>query len=500
MAEEVIKRGKDVIVLVPEIALTYQTVARFSSYFQDSIAILNSQLSKGEKYREFLKAREGGTHIMIGPRSALFAPFPNLGLIIIDEEHDSSYKSESSPKYHAREAAIERARLEGAKVVLGSATPAIESFYKVESGEYKLLSLTERVRGAVLPDIKIVDLREELKQGNRSIISRELFDALDAAFKRGEQAMLFINRRGYNSFVSCRSCGEVIKCPNCSVSLSLHGKAKLMCHYCGYTQEMPGGCPKCKSNMIGGYGTGTEKLEQEVRRLFPDIKTLRMDRDTTLKKGSHGEIIRKFREHKADCLIGTQMIVKGHDFPKVTVVGNILADLSLFDFDYESAERTFDLLVQAAGRAGRDELPGTVVIQTYQPEHYAIECSSRQDYKSFYDYEMSYRKLLHYPPTVKMLAVIICSDDEKLLNHTVDKLAEGIRENCRVMDMVGPAEATIYRINNIYRKVIYLKDTEYDKLTKVTSLCDQSFEEIFDTIDNKQILEIQYDFNPMRMI
>ncbi len=500
MAEEVIKRGKDVIVLVPEIALTYQTVARFSSYFQDSIAILNSQLSKGEKYREFIKAREGKTHIMIGPRSALFAPFPNLGLIIIDEEHDISYKSEMTPKYHAREVAIERARIEGAKVILGSATPSIESFYKAETGEYKLYSLTDRVGNAVLPETKIVDLREELKKGNRSIISEELYNDLSQAFSRGEQAMLFINRRGYNSFVSCRSCGEVIKCPNCDVSLSLHGKSLLMCHYCGYKTTMPEGCPSCKSRMIGGYGTGTEKLEQEVGKLFPEIKTLRMDRDTTMKKGAHGDIIRRFREHEADCLIGTQMIVKGHDFPKVTVVGNILADLSLFDSDFESSERTFDLLVQAAGRAGRADLPGSVVIQTYQPDHYAIECAKTQDYKNFYEYEMSYRKLLNYPPVVKLLAIVISSDDEKVLDRLAGNMAEFIRGQELIGNVTGPAQASIYRINNIYRKVIYLKDESGDNLTEITEKCDRHFSEFQQSVSDKTVLEIQYDFNPMRIL
>ncbi|SNU07102.1 replication restart DNA helicase PriA [Lachnospiraceae bacterium] len=518
MAEEVIKRGKDVIVLVPEIALTYQTVARFSSYFQDSIAILNSQLSKGEKYREFVKAREGKTHIMIGPRSALFAPFPNLGLIIIDEEHDISYKSETTPKYHAREVAIERARLEGAKVILGSATPSVESYYKAEQSEYKLMSLTDRVKGAALPDIKIVDLREELKQGNRSIISKALYEDLENAFGRGEQAMLFINRRGYNSFVSCRSCGEVIKCPNCDVSLSLHGGAKLMCHYCGHTESMPDRCPKCKSNMIGGYGVGTEKLEQEVKKLFPNIRTLRMDRDTTQKKGAHGEIIRSFREHEADCLIGTQMIVKGHDFPKVTVVGNILADLSLFDSDFESSERTFDLLVQAAGRAGRADLPGNVVIQTYQPEHYAILSAKSQDYKAFYDYEISYRRLLHYPPIVQLLAIIISSDEESSLNEVSKVIADYVKNDLMepvlpdisgsnemphkagTLDIVGPTEASIYRINNIYRKVIYIKSEDNDRLVYISQKCDERFAKAAASISDKTVIEIQYDFNPMRII
>ena len=502
MAEETIKRGKDVIVLVPEIALTYQTVARFKSYFQDSICILNSQLSKGEKYREFMKAMKGETHIMIGPRSALFAPFQNLGLIIIDEEHDTSYKSEKTPKYHAREVAIKRAELEGAKVVLGSATPSIESYYKAGTGEYKLYELSERVRGQTLPDVEIVDLRDELAKGNRSIISQSLYEKLRAAFDKKEQAMLFINRRGFNTFVSCRSCGEVIKCPNCDVSLALHGKTKLMCHYCGHEEAMPDKCPKCSSKLIGGYGTGTEKLEAEIKKLFPDIRTLRMDRDTTSRKGSHGAIIKKFREGEADCLIGTQMIVKGHDFPQVTVVGNILADLSLFDTDYESAERTFDLLTQAAGRAGRGEAPGQVIVQTYQPEHYAITAAASQDYKGFYEYEMSYRKLLHYPPYYHLLGVCIISTDESFLSEVSEKVAGEYKSAISASDksmveIIGPADAFIYKINNEFRKVIYIKSMDYSELNKAAEILGEIFGR---AVEDRTDIEIQFDFNPIRII
>lgn len=518
MAEEVIKRGQDVIVLVPEIALTYQTVARFSSYFRDSISILNSQLSKGEKYREFMKARDGETHIMIGPRSALFAPFKNLGLIIIDEEHDTSYKSEMTPKYHARETAIARARIDGAKVVLGSATPSIETYHKALSGEYKLYSLDKRVAGAVLPEIDIVDLREELRMGNRSIISQLLYDRLKKAFENGQQAMLFINRRGFNTFVSCRSCGEVIKCPNCDVSLSLHGSKKLMCHYCGYTTEMPGACPSCKSKLIGGYGTGTEKLEAEVKRLFPEIRTIRMDRDTTMAKGSHGAIIKTFREGKADCLIGTQMIVKGHDFPKVTVVGNVLADLSLFDSDYESAERTFDLLVQASGRAGRADLPGTVVIQTYQPEHYAIVTASKQDYKAFYNYEINYRTLLRFPPLYQLMAILVESEDEGMCVKIAEFISSEIRgyingkssaEDESISDylITGPAQANVYRINNIYRMVIYIKAPKVKMLSDISTFSEERLNSYLNKIELeegtkniRQIVNVDYDINPMKML
>ena len=507
MAEEVLSRGQDVIVLVPEIALTFQTVARFSSYFQDNISILNSQLSKGERYREFMKAESGETHIMIGPRSALFAPFQNLGLIIIDEEHDTSYKSEKTPKYHAREVAIERARLEGARVVLGSATPSIESYYKAKQGEYKLFSLLTRVKGVSLPEVDVVDMREELKNGNRSIISQSLYNKLAGAFSRKEQAMIFINRRGFRTFISCRACGEVVKCPNCDVSLSQHraitpgGPDVLMCHYCGHTEPLPKVCPKCKSNLIDGLGVGTETVEETIRDLFPGVKTLRMDRDTTQKKGSHGAIIKKFRDGKADCLIGTQMIVKGHDFPKVTVVGNILADLSLFDTDFESAERTFDLLTQAAGRAGRDELPGQVVIQTYQPEHYAITSAAGQDYESFYNYEVSYRQLLHYPPIYHLLGICVSSAEEKLCIDMSQRVAEAIKSAFDKIDIVGPTEAYIYRINNIFRRVIYIKSEKYDILTKAAEISEASINEAFLSLElKKDSVDIQYDFNPIHIM
>ena len=513
MADHVISQGRDVIILVPEIALTYQTVARFKTHFQDSISILNSRLSDGEKYREFMKCREGKTHIIIGPRSALFAPFENLGLIVIDEEHDMAYKSEMTPKYHAREVAIERARMDGASVVLGSATPAISTYYKALNGEYKLYTLDSRVAGATLPDVHIVDLRDELAKGNRSIISRKLYDSMDAAFKSGEQVMLFINRRGYNSFVSCRSCGEVIRCPRCDVSLSLHetyNSRKLICHYCGHTENSPTECPKCHSKLIGGYGTGTQKLEEEVKKLFPSIRTLRMDKDTTTAKGAHGAIISKFRNHEADCLIGTQMIVKGHDFGNVSVVGNVLADLSLFDNDFESAERTFDLLTQASGRAGRTgDSRGTVVIQTYQPEHYAIETAAAQNYRSFYDYEMAYRRILHYPPVYELLCVLVTSAKEDNAVKVADALAEAAKayvQDAKVAsdtkgvrgcetDVIGPAEAYIYRINDIYRRVIYIKSAEHDKLIGIS----EHIQEVFSTFDENDV-EVSFDFNPMNVM
>ena len=469
LARKVTEEGRAVIVLIPEIALTFQTVARFRAVFGDRISILNSRLSKGEKFREFERARTGETDIIIGPRSALFTPFERLGLIIIDEEHDNSYKSESTPKYHARETAFKRAEIEGAAVILGSATPSVTSYHMAETGELTLMSLDKRAAGSSLSEVTVVDMRDELKNGNRSIISGALYERLSAAFSAGEQAMLFINRRGFNTFVSCRECGEVIKCPRCDVSLSLHGTSTLMCHYCGHTEVMPKACPKCSSKLIGGYGTGTEKVEAEVKKLFPQIKTLRMDKDTTKTKGSHGRIINAFRNHKADCLIGTQMIVKGHDFGNVTVVGAILADLGLFDSDYESAERTFDLLTQAAGRAGRADKKGYTVIQTYQPEHYAIMTAAEQNYDNFYQYETAYRRILRYPPFYRLTEVMVTSHDEDAALRAAEKLAAEMKDlymkpGDGSVDIIGPAEAVIYKIDEVYRRVIYIK-TDDEVLT-----------------------------------
>ena len=495
LAEKVIKSGSSVIVLIPEIALTYQTVARFKTVFGNRISILNSRLSKGEKFREFERARSGETDIIIGPRSALFTPFEKLGLIIIDEEHDGSYKSETTPKYHAREVAMERASIEGAAVVLGSATPSVVSYHMAEQGKLRKLTLKARATGGSLAEVSVVDMRDELHQGNRSIISGKLYERLRTAFEAGEQAMLFINRRGFNSFVSCRECGEVIRCPRCDVSLSLHGTSKLMCHYCGHTEVMPKACPKCSSKLIGGYGTGTEKVEAEVKRLFPNIRTLRMDKDTTQKKDSHGKIIDAFRRHEADCLIGTQMIVKGHDFGNVTVVGAVLADLGLFDSDYESAERTFDLLTQAAGRAGRAEKKGYVVIQTYQPEHYSIITASQQDFEGFYQYEMAYRRMLHFPPVYELLGVLIASHDEGRVIELAESLAHELKERFggAGTDIIGPAEAVIYRIDEVYRKTIYIKAEDTDVITAIT-----------DYIQNRTVglenIEVQTDLNPLRIV
>ena len=497
MAKKVIEEGKQVIVLVPEIALTYQTVARFRTVFQERVALLHSGLSRGEKYREYEQAAEGGADIVIGPRSALFAPLPHVGLIIIDEEHDGAYKSDTAPRYHAREVAIRRAEMEGASVVLGSATPSVESFCAAEKGCYTLLRLTERAKGQSLPEVEIVDMRQELREGNRSILSRSLYTAMQEAFQRREQVMLFLNRRGMSSFVSCRSCGEAIRCPRCDVSLSLHGKDTLVCHYCGYTQKMGEECPSCHSKLIGGYGIGTEKVEEEVKRLFPDIRVLRMDRDTTQRKGAHGEILSAFQEGRADCLVGTQMIVKGHDFPKVTVVGILLADMGLFAGDFRSAERTFDLLTQAAGRAGRGDLTGKVMIQTYKPDHYVIETAAGQNYDAFYDFEIAYRRLLFYPPVMQMLGILLTCADESVLIRQADRIAGLLRKEAgkEKLMVTGPARAAIYKISDVYRRAIYIRAESEEQLSRIPERLQKENEQL-----QEEGVEIHFDLAPMHVL
>lgn len=465
--KEVIRDGGQAIVLIPEISLTYQTLARFRKHFGSRVAFVNSRQSKGEKYEQFRKAKEGEVDVVIGPRTALFTPFPNLKLLIMDEEHDSAFKSDQAPRYHARDVAIKRAELEDASVILGSATPSVESYAQAEAGRYELWELKKRPAGVKAQHIQVVDLREELRKGNRSIISRDLYAKIQERLEKKEQIMLFINRRGFNSFVSCRACGEAIKCPRCDVALTYHQQTmqtqrQLVCHYCGYSMAMPKQCPSCKSNMIAGFGTGTEKVEEEIKKLFPGVKTLRMDRDTTMRKDAGARILKQFSEGKADMLIGTQMIVKGHDYRNVTLVGVILADLSLYANDYRAGERTFDLLTQAAGRAGRGEKEGEVVIQTYQPEHYAIVAAANQDYRAFYDMEMAYRRMLRYPPVYDMLQILLTGESKGKVESYAGILCRNLKEEIQILQftktrIIGPGEAAIGKINDEYRYVIYIK-------------------------------------------
>lgn len=467
--QHVLSKGREVIVLIPEISLTYQTIMRFYAKFGNVVSVINSRLSKGEKYDRFELAAQGRIKIMVGPRSALFTPFNNLGAVIIDEEHESAYQSETIPRYHARETAIELARMTGAKVIMGSATPSLEAFNRCRNGIYKLYRLDNRAGNATIPDVDVVDLRDEMKKGNRTMFSAKLKSLMQEKLDAGEQIMLFLNRRGYQGFINCRDCGNVIQCPHCDVSLTLHGRNRLVCHYCGYETVFNHICPKCGSKYIGAFKAGTEKVEEETRKIFPHASVLRMDLDTTSGKEGHRNILEKFASHEADILIGTQMIVKGHDFADVTLVGILLADMSLHCSDYRAAEITFDLLTQAAGRAGRGDRKGNVVIQTYDPEHYSIVHAAGQDYDAFYDEEMGYRELMGYPPSNHMMAVRISCADADLATKLSDELYKLTSVNDRV-NIIGPADAAVYKINDIYNRVIYYKCRDYALLIQIKDI------------------------------
>ena len=501
--------GKQAIVLIPEIALTYQTLKRFYERFGERVAAVNSRLSSGEKYERFSLAREGKLDIMIGPRSALFCPFKNPGLIIVDEEHDTSYKSELSPGYETVECAVKYGELTGAKVVLGSATPQVASFYKAKRGEYGLCVLNDRAAGAEKPDVTIVDMRTEFREKNYSIFSRRLLGLIDDRLQKKEQVMIFLNRRGYSGFISCRECGEVISCPHCSVSLKLHKNGRLVCHYCGYEQKRPARCPKCGSKKIGGFGVGTEAVEEQLHMRFPQAKIQRMDADTTARKDDYQRILSAFAARETDILVGTQMIVKGHDFPFVTLVGILCADLSLHANDYMAAERTFDLLTQASGRAGRGNRKGEAIIQTYSPDHYAIKAAANQDYEAFYNEEIAFRRELSYPPVREMTALLLSSRDENALRAAAQMCADAAREAAGAagkttgaageasaaacegsgdMIIVGPSCASVFKINDEYRMVIYIKGTDESATEMVVCaasdvLSAEKFKNVFLKID-----------------
>ena len=478
LIQQVIEEGKQAIVLIPEIALTYQTVRRFYAMFGDKVSVLNSRLSQGERYDQFKRAKRGEVQVMVGPRSALFTPFFNLGLIVIDEEHEPTYKSENTPRYHARETAIQRARMEHANVVMGSATPSLSAYSRAESGEYLLVKLNARYEERPLPQVSIVDLREELKKGNRSVLSTELKTSLSETLRKKEQTMLFLNRRGYAGFVSCRACGHVMKCPHCDVSLSEHNGSRLICHYCGYETVKPQVCPSCGSPHIGGFKAGTQQIEKVLEKDFPEARVLRMDFDTTRTKDSYEKILASFSRHEADILVGTQMIVKGHDFPDVTLVGVIAADLSLNMDDYHCGERTFQLLTQAVGRAGRGAKPGRAVIQTYQPEHYSIQAAATQDYGKFYKEEMSYRILMDYPPAAHMMTVFGACQDEELLKKAMYYIEVFIRRVSpkEELHMIGPAAASVGKVKDVYRQVLHLKHVDMAFLTAVREKLEQYIE------------------------
>ena len=492
LIEGMIKRKKQCIVLIPEIALTYQTLLRFYKRFGDRVSVMNSTLSAGEKYDQCQRARNGDLDVIIGPRSALFVPFPDLGLIVMDEEHEGSYKSEAMPKYHARETAQYLAKMKGASLVLGSATPSLEAYYRAKEGRYRLFTLSSRLTGGKLAPVSVVDLRKELREGNRSIFSRKLKELMEDRLSRKEQIMLFLNRRGYAGFISCRSCGHVMKCPHCDVSLSRHAGGKLVCHYCGYETRDVEKCPSCGSPYILGFKAGTQQIEQQLYQYFPGIRVLRMDGDTTRQKDSYEKILSAFSEGEADVLLGTQMIVKGHDFPNVTLVGVLAADLSLNDSDYRSGERTFQLLTQAAGRAGRGSKPGEAVIQTYRPDHYSIVRAAQQDYAAFYEEEILYREIGAYPPVGHMLAILVTSGIEQRAQGLAGKISQIAKSGEQKIQVIVPAKAFIGKINDIYRFVVYCKSGDENALTRIRDLIEKSISSM-----ELKYETVQFDFDPM---
>ena len=459
LMEEIIRKGKEVIFLIPEISLSFQTRSRIEKRFPGLVSVLHSKMSQGERAESMEKCRSGEVKILMGPRSALFAPFSNLGLIIMDEEQDRSYKSEQAPRYETRDVIRKRGKLSSCPVLFGSATPSVQLFSEVEKGKLPCFCLHNRaVEGSTLPKMQVVDMRKELEEGNRSIFSRVLEGKIQERLDRGEQVMLFMNRRGYAPFVSCRKCGEALRCPHCDVSLNLHKNGILQCHYCGYQTNLPKICPNCKSKYLAAFGTGTEKLESICHSIFPKAGILRMDRDSTGKKGKYEEILQAFSEEKADILLGTQMIVKGHDFQKVTLVGIIAVDQILLDSDFQAGEWAYQLITQVSGRAGRGERAGEVLIQSYQPDHPLLELALKQDYLSFYKEEKNYRKRLSYPPFSVMLAMQCIYTEEAYLEYILGKLMPRVQEKIRDGggETYGPFPATVYKIKDKFRKIIYI--------------------------------------------
>ena len=491
--------GKTVIMLVPEISLTPQTVSIFCRRYGERVAVIHSSLSQGERLDAYRRIKRGDVDLVIGTRSAIFAPLDNIGMIVIDEEHEHTYKSESDPKYHARDVAAYRCGKHGALMLLASATPSLESFYKAESGTYTLVPLRERYGGFSLPRAIIVDMREELRLGNTTAISKRLLESLEAASAKDEQAILFLNRRGYSSQISCKECGEVISCPRCSVSLTYHtGKdgGKLLCHLCGYSQPTPKVCPSCQGDRLSFLGFGTQKLESELNKYLPHMPVMRMDADTTSGKLAYDRMLEDFREGKADILLGTQMVAKGHDFPRVTLVGVALADTSLYVSDFRAAERTFSLLTQVIGRAGRASEGGVAVIQTYSPTNETINLACKQDYESFYRGEIAIRRELSYPPFCDMVQLTVTSEDEQELFRASKALSDSILKKLEgeygklPFIVFGPFEAQVYKLNEKYRMRMVVK-------CKLNSISRRMFSELLCefSLDKKASLAI--DLNPL---
>ncbi|MFE1244562.1 primosomal protein N' [Fictibacillus sp. NPDC058756] len=457
--QSVLDKGKEAIVLVPEISLTPQMVNRFKGRFGSSVAVLHSALSIGEKYDEWRKILRKEVSVVVGARSAVFAPFENLGIVIIDEEHESSYKQEDHPRYHARDVAIWRGKYHSCPIVLGSATPALETYARAQKGRYQLAELSSRVHSNPMPEVTIVDMRDELKKGNRSMFSNELMEKLKAGIEKGEQSVLFLNRRGYASFILCRDCGYVAQCPHCDISLTYHKRyGELKCHYCGYKEITPSACPSCSSEHIRFFGTGTQKVEEELAKVMPEARVIRMDVDTTSKKGSHEKLLTSFGNGEADILLGTQMIAKGLDFPKVTLVGVLAADTMLHLPDFRASEKTFQLLTQVSGRAGRHELEGKVIVQGYDVEHYSIQLASQHDYLSFYNHEMKTRKLHQYPPFYYLGLLTFSHLELMQVVEASEKAASFLSKRLSPDSLLlGPVTSPIARVKDRYRYQVMIK-------------------------------------------
>ncbi|MDW4165459.1 primosomal protein N' [Staphylococcus saprophyticus] len=496
--EEVLNLNRQAMMLVPEIALTPQMVLRFKRRFGDEVAVLHSGLSKGERYDEWQKIRDGKARVSVGARSSVFAPFKNLGMIIIDEEHESSYKQEDYPRYHARDIAQWRSEYHQCPLILGSATPSLESFARAEKGVYELLSLPNRVNQQALPEVEIVDMREELNSGNRSMFSNQLRDAIQQRLDNQEQIVLFLNRRGYASFMLCRDCGHVPQCPNCDISLTYHKSTdQLKCHYCGHQEVPPNQCPNCESEHIRQMGTGTQRVEELLQEAFQEARIIRMDVDTTSRKGAHEKLLNDFGSGKGDILLGTQMIAKGLDFPNITLVGVLNADTMLNLPDFRASERTYQLLTQVAGRAGRHEKEGQVLIQTYNPDHYAIKDVQENDYTAFFQKEMNYRKIGKYPPYFFLINFTIAHKEMKkvmeaskhihkiLLQHLTDKAL-----------VLGPSPAALSRINNEYRFQILVKYKREPALHEALKYLDDYYHDQY----LKEKLSLKIDIAPQMMM
>ncbi|MBS4177174.1 primosomal protein N' [Lederbergia citrea] len=496
--QNVLDKGKEAIVLVPEIALTPQMVDRFKSRFGDDVAVLHSALSTGERYDEWRKVQRKEAKVVVGARSAIFAPFENLGIIIIDEEHETSYKQEEAPRYHARDVAIQRAKHYNCPVILGSATPSLESFARAKKEVYHLLTLSKRMNNQALPAVSIVDMREEMRGGNRSMFSRELFEKLEDRLAKKEQTILFLNRRGHSSFMMCRDCGYVMQCPHCDISLTYHRYSNQMkCHYCGFDTGVPEVCPECTSNHIRYFGTGTQKVEEELNKILPEARIVRMDVDTTGRKGAHEKLLDHFKSGNADILLGTQMIAKGLDFPNITLVGVLSADTMLHLPDFRAGEKTFQLLTQVSGRAGRHELLGEVVIQTYTPEHYSVEYAGIQDYDRFYRQEMMMRKIGSYPPFFYLTMVTVSHEDLIKTISTTEKITKYIQS--RISNeaiLLGPVASPIPRINDRYRYQCLIKYKQEPELKLTLKKVMEHYQQQF----VKEGLAISIDVNPYMMM